>query len=48
MANYTALEAVDMLDASFIDSEEESDIEEDPSFPLPQSDSESEDDANSK
>ena len=43
MASYTALEAVAMLDRSFSDviDSDESDIEEDPSFPLPTLDSES-------
>ena len=47
MATYTALEAIYMLDTLFgsdiLVSDEESDIEEDPSFPLPRSDSENED-----
>ena len=47
MATYMALEAMNLLDTSFdsdtLDSEEESDIEEDPSFPLPRSESENED-----
>ena len=47
MATYTALEAMNLLDTSFgsdmLDSEEESDIEEDPSFPLPRSELDSED-----
>lgn len=45
MATYTALEAVDLLNTSLSDmlDSDESDIEEDPSFPLPISDTESED-----
>ena len=47
MATYTAQEAVSLLDTSFSDileSDSEEDIEEDPSFPLPRTESESEDD----
>ena len=45
MATYTAQEAVSLLDTSFsdiLDSDSEEDI--DPSFPLPRTESESEDD----
>jgi hypothetical protein len=47
MATYTAQEAVSLLYTSFsdiLDSDSEEDIEEDPSFPLPRTESESEDD----
>ena len=46
MATYTAQEAIDLLDSSFsdlLDSGGEEEIEEDPSFPLPRPDSDSED-----
>ena len=46
MATYTAQEAIDLLDSSFsdlLDSGGEEEIEEDPSFPLPRADSDSED-----
>ena len=43
MAMYTAHEAIDMLDTTLTESDD-SEIEDDPSFPLPRSDdSESED-----
>ena len=47
MPTYTAQEAVSLLYMSFsdiLDSDSEEDIEEDPSFPLPRTESESEDD----
>ena len=46
MATYTTQEAIDLLDSSFndlLDSGGEEEIEEDPSFPLPRVDSDSED-----
>jgi hypothetical protein len=43
MANYTVTEVMDMLMDDVDDSGEESEIEEDPSFPLPHTDSSSED-----
>ena len=42
MAMYTAHEAIDMLDTTLTESDD-SDIEDDPSFPLPRSESEDED-----
>ena len=43
MANYTVTEVMDMLMDDVDDSGEESEIEEDPSFTLPNNDSSSED-----
>ena len=42
MATYTALEAVDLLDASF-SSDSDSEIDDDPDFPIPGTESENDD-----